>query len=83
MRAAAARERRARSPERAGGVGPFDNAAIDAPDDGGWTALLVACAGPPGAKKEAGAARSGPDAAAVVRLLLDRGAGPARAEFAR
>ena len=59
-----------------GGVGPFDNAAIDAPDDGGWTALLVACAGPPGAKKEAGAARSGPDAAAVVRLLLDRGADP-------
>ena len=32
--------------------------------------------GPPGAKKEAGAARSGPDAAAVVRLLLDRGADP-------
>ena len=64
-----------------GGVGAFDNAAIDAPDDGGWTALLVACtARQP--KKEDEARRtsdqtpSGPDAAAVVRLLLDRGADP-------
>ena len=63
-----------------GGIGAFDRAAIDAPDDGGWTALLVACAGPQPKKEEgtasSGATPAGPDAAAVVRLLLDRGADP-------
>ena len=64
-----------------GGVGAFDRAAIDAPDDGGWTALLVACTAPQPKKEEEArrmgrSASSGPDAAAVVRLLLDRGADP-------
>jgi hypothetical protein len=64
-----------------GGVGAFDRAAIDAPDDGGWTALLVACTAPQPKKEEEARrtsvrAPSGPDAAAVVRLLLDRGADP-------
>ena len=64
-----------------GGVGAFDEAAIDAPDEGGWTALLVACTGPQPKREEGAAptarpAPAGPDAAAVVRLLLDRGADP-------
>ena len=52
-----------------GGVGAFDRAAIDAPDDGGWTALLVACTAPQPKKEEEArrtgrSAPSGPDAAA-------------------
>ena len=73
-----------------GGVGPFDEAAVNAADANGWTALHVACAaGAPSSRprkaregEDAAAeaasldGRGGPNPLAVVRELLDAGADP-------